>query len=147
MRVVRDRRQRDDIFFLVRYTVPIRILDAEDAVTLRKIDPAILAQLQVHRLVRLRVEDPAVLAVLIEDQDLVVDWTSVSRWTEVGVAGDSPEVALRVDVESRWRGEIRMLDQQGQFDAWLEDLDLRGKVGRDDRSFHRVSGHRQSGEE
>ena len=84
---------------------------------------------------------------LIEDQDLVVDWTSVSRWTEVGVAGDSPEVALRVDVESRWRGEIRMLDQQGQFDAWLEDLDLRGKVGRDDRSFHRVSGHRQSGEE
>jgi hypothetical protein len=40
-----------------------------------------------------------------------------------------------------------MFDEQGQFDAWLEDLDLRGKVGRDDRSFHRVSGHRQSGEE
>jgi hypothetical protein len=40
-----------------------------------------------------------------------------------------------------------MLDKQGQFDAWLEDLDFRGKVGRDDRSFHRISGHRQGGEE
>jgi hypothetical protein len=54
---------------------------------------------------------------------------------------------LRVDVEARRRGQIGVFDEQGQFDTWLEDLDLRGKVGRDDRSFHRVSGHCQSGEE
>jgi hypothetical protein len=44
-------------------------------------------------------------------------------------------------------GAVMVLDEQGQFDAWLEDLDFRGKVGRDDRSFHRISGHRQGGEE
>ena len=111
MRVVRDRRQRDDIFFLVRDAVAIRVLDAQDTVTLRKIDPAVLAQLQVHRLVRLRVKDPTVLPVLVEDKDFVVDRADVSRWTEVRVAGDSPEVALRIDVEARRCGDVGMFDE------------------------------------
>ena len=147
VRVVRDRRQRDHVLFLVGDAVAIRILDAEDAVTLRKIDPAVLAQLQVHRLVRLRVEDPTVLPVLVEDKDFVVDRADVSRWAEVGVAGDRPEVALRVDVEARRRGEIRVFDEKGEFQSRFQEFDFRRQVRRDNRGFHRICGHRQGSEE
>ena len=84
---------------------------------------------------------------LVKDQDLVVDRTSISRWAEVGVGRDRPQVALGIDVEACWCGDVRVLDKQGQFDPWLEDLDFRGKVGRNDWGFHRVSGHCQSGKE
>ena len=65
----------------------------------------------------------------------------------MGVGRDRPQVALCIDVEARRRGDVGMFDKQGQFDAGLEDLELRWKVGRDDRGFHRVSGHRQGEEE
>ncbi|MFO1438505.1 MAG: hypothetical protein U1F81_09285 [Verrucomicrobiaceae bacterium] len=135
VRIIGDRVERGEVFLGVTGAVAIAVLHTQDAVALGEVNPALGAAFDMHRGIGLVVEDAAVFAVGIENENLIVLRAVVAFWPMMRVACGEPDASFFIDINAGGRDEIGMLGEQRQLHAGLQRFDLRIEIGGNDGSL------------
>ncbi len=119
--------QNGKVLFLITNAIAVTVTDTQNSIPLGEIDPALLAELQVHGRVGLHIENLS-RTVAANDHDLIVLRPVVVIRAKVRVAAHDPNIARIIDIDPRGCDNVRVLGNHRQTHARRDDLDLRRNV-------------------
>ena len=140
VRIIGNRVERCKKFFQIANAITIGISNAHNTISLSKINPAITPKDQLHRGIGLLVKDASIFPRRIEHEDLIVLGTDVAFRAKMGVTGDEPDSALRINIDTRWCHEIGIFGQQCHGDAGLLNFNRRSQCRQSLRWLCRIGG-------
>ena len=116
VRIVGQRIEPCDRFLGIPHPIVVGILHPQNPIALGDIKPTVGPPEQLHRRFGLVVKHPSVFSFGVKNQNLVKLRPLIARRSKMGMAGNHPNVPLRVQVDPGRSDQFRMLGQP--FDSY-----------------------------